>query len=79
MSNLPKNVIFFTLILHENIPFILTTNPIYALAHSFQGMIIVHITYRLNPFYNEINGQTRVIKESHFYVSDDKEHDTFFM
>jgi hypothetical protein len=40
---------------------------------------MVHITYRLYPFYNETNGQTRVIKESHFYVSDDKEHDTFFM
>jgi hypothetical protein len=35
--------------------------------------------YRLNPTYCEINDQPKVIKESHFYVSDDKEHDTFFV
>jgi hypothetical protein len=47
MSNLPKNVIFFTLTLQENIPFILTTNPIYALAiHSKEwSWSILHIGF----------------------------------
>jgi hypothetical protein len=40
--------------------------------HSFQVMIPIHITYKLNPSYNENNGQTRMIKKSHFYVNDDK-------
>jgi hypothetical protein len=42
-------------------------------------MILVHITYRTNPTYTETNGQPRVIKESHFYINDDKEHDMLYV
>jgi hypothetical protein len=33
--------------------------------------------YRVNPNYSAINDEPKVIKESHFYVSDDKKHDIF--
>jgi hypothetical protein len=40
-------------------------------------MILVHITYRVQV--NRESGENRVIKEGHFYISDDKSHDTLFM
>jgi hypothetical protein len=42
---------------------------------SHQVTILIHLTYRLNPFPDpEVRG-SKWIKESHFYILDDKEHD----
>jgi hypothetical protein len=40
--------------------------------HPFKVTILLHITYRINLAFTEENGQSsKVIKELHFYVSDD--------
>jgi len=46
---------------------------------SFQIMILVHITYWLNPTYDPIKPRTKILKEVHYYVSYEKEHDTLFV
>lgn len=62
MLNLSKDVILSHIDFAKNYTFHIN-NEIQSMHwHSFQVMILVHITYRLNPYYNENNGQTRVIK-----------------
>jgi hypothetical protein len=39
--------------------------------------ILVHITHR--TVIDPETGVERIVKESHFYVSDDKKHDTLFL
>jgi hypothetical protein len=83
MSNLPKDVILSHIDFAKNYTFQIG-NEIQSMHwHSFQVTILVHITYRLNitynPFYSETNSETKVIKQSHFYVSNDKEHDALFV
>ncbi len=79
MLNLPKDVILSHIHFVENYTFQID-NDIHSMHwHSFQVTILVHITYRLKPIYNETNSQPRVTKKSHFYVSNDKEHDMFFI
>jgi hypothetical protein len=46
---------------------------------SQQVTILVHLTYRLNPTHNVAKPHTKFTKESHFYISDDREHDTLFV
>jgi hypothetical protein len=46
---------------------------------SYQVTILVHLTYRINPLSDpEVSG-LKWIKESHFYILDDKEHNTMFV
>jgi hypothetical protein len=47
--------------------------------HSFQITILVHITFCVDQITGQGNDDKKIIKETHFYVSDDKEHDTMFM
>jgi hypothetical protein len=47
--------------------------------HSYQVSILVHITYQVNPDYTKDGNEPRIIKESHFWVSNNKEHDTMFV
>jgi hypothetical protein len=47
--------------------------------HNFQMTILVDITYRPNPNYDPIDPNSQVLKEVHYYVSDDNNHDTFFI
>jgi hypothetical protein len=44
---------------------------------SITVMILVYITYRVQV--NWESGENKVIKEAHFYISDDKSHDTLFV
>lgn len=44
---------------------------------SFTCTILVHITYRV--VVNRSTKVQKIVKESHFYISDDKEHDTLFV
>lgn len=46
---------------------------------SFQIMIFVHITYWLNPTYDPVEPGTKILKKMHYYVSDEKKHDTIFV
>jgi hypothetical protein len=47
--------------------------------HSFQVNILVHITFWVDPTSGEGNDDKKIIKETYFYVSDDKDHDTLFV
>jgi hypothetical protein len=44
-----------------------------------QVTILVHLTYMLNPAYDLMKPHTKFLKESHFYIFDDCEHDTLFV
>jgi hypothetical protein len=45
----------------------------------FQVIILVHITFRVDPTNGQRNDDKNIIMETHFYVSDDKEHYTLFV
>ncbi len=45
-----------------------------------QITILVHITYRMNVEYDATDLQSsQVLKEVHYYISDNKTHDSFFV
>ncbi len=45
-----------------------------------QITILVHITYKMNGEYDVIDPQSsQVLKEVHYYISDDKTHDNLFV
>lgn len=46
---------------------------------SVQVSILVHITYRLNPDWSNENDEPLLLKEVHYYVSDDKVHDSLYV
>ena len=46
---------------------------------SVQVSILVHITYRLNPNWSNVNDEPLLLKEVHYYVSDDKVHDSLYV
>ena len=47
--------------------------------HNDQITILVHITYKLNPDWHAENDEPLLLKEFHYYVSDDKTHDSLFV
>jgi hypothetical protein len=48
--------------------------------HNFQVMsILVHITYQSNPYYDPAKPNSKVLKEVHYYVFNDINHDTLFV
>jgi len=48
--------------------------------YNMQITILVHITYKMNGEYDVIDPQSsRVLKEVHYYISDDKTHDSLFV
>ena len=46
---------------------------------SVQVSILVHITYRLNPNWSNVNNEPLLLKAIHYYVSDDKVHDSLYV
>jgi hypothetical protein len=47
--------------------------------HSQLITILVYITYMWNPEYDEQVPESRILKETHYYVSDEKEHDSLYV
>ena len=47
--------------------------------HNEQITILVHITYRLNSDWHAENEEPLSLKEIHYYVSDDRIHDSLFV
>ena len=45
--------------------------------HSKQVSIMVHITYKHGPYSTEYNRM--ILKENHFYISDDRTHDFHYV
>jgi hypothetical protein len=73
MKELPADAILSHVDFAENYSFEIQ-NEIQSMHwHSSQITILVHITYRLDALTNSM------VKESHFYLSDDKTHDTLFV
>jgi hypothetical protein len=46
---------------------------------TFQMTVLVHITYRVNPDFVAGIEKTRILKEVHYYISNEKDHDTLFV
>jgi hypothetical protein len=47
--------------------------------HSHQISILVHITYYLYPNFDPDDVDVFLITKYHFYISDDHEHDSYFV
>ncbi len=47
--------------------------------HNFQVSILIHISYQHNPLVDVINLDSTIIKEIHYYVFDDPNHDSLFV
>jgi hypothetical protein len=47
--------------------------------HSFQITILLHITFQVNQINGQGNNDKNIIKDTHLYVSDNKDHDTLFV
>jgi hypothetical protein len=47
--------------------------------HNFQVYILVHISYKKNPFSDSLEYEPAMIKEVHYYVLDDTMNDTLFI
>ena len=75
MKSLAKGVILSYIDFAENYDFKVQNEIQSKYYESITIMILVHMTYRVQV--NQKRGENRVIKEGHFYISDDKSHDTF--
>jgi hypothetical protein len=79
MADLPEDAILSHIDFAENYSFEIQ-NEIQSMHwFSHQVTILVHLTYRLNLVPDPKVRGSKWIKESHFYISDDKEHDTLFI
>jgi len=47
--------------------------------HNYQVSILVYITWMQNPNPDPNDASSRTIMKYHFYVSDDKQHDSYFV
>jgi hypothetical protein len=46
---------------------------------SFQITILVHITYHQNLTFDPTHPESKILKEVHYYICDEKEHDTLYV
>lgn len=46
---------------------------------NFQVTILVHITFRINPLWDNVDPEAKFLTEYHFYISGDKSHDNHFV
>jgi hypothetical protein len=79
METLPEGSILSHIDFAENY-FFQVQNEIQSMHwQSNQVTILVHICYRRNPDYADGGSELKILKDAHFYISDDKEHDTLFV
>jgi hypothetical protein len=76
METLPEDTILSHVDFVENYGFQVQNEIQSSYYHSYQVTIMVHITYRVNLVANIASGEDRIVKEAHFWINDDKEHDT---
>lgn len=77
----PKDVVLSVIDFAENYSF-QTQNEIQEMHwFSIQITILVHIMYRHNPEYDPMDPKSKgpILKEYHYYISDDRIHDTLFV
>jgi hypothetical protein len=79
MANLPFDCILSHIDFAENYTFQIQ-NEIQSMHwHSFQVIILVHITFCVDFAFGFDDEDNTFIKDNHFYILDDKEHDTLFV
>ena len=79
MNDLPKDAILSHIDFVENYTFQIQ-NEIQSMHwFSHQVTILMHLTYKRNLFLDLDVPSSEWIKDSNFYISDDKEHDTLFV
>jgi len=80
LKDIPNGTILSCIDFFENYAF-KTQNEVQDMHwYNFQISILVHITYRVNPEFSTIDPQSFIIlQEVHYYISDDKTHDNFFV
>jgi hypothetical protein len=79
MDNFPLNKILSHIDFAKNYNFEMQ-NEIQSMHwHSFQVTILVHIIFQVDQSNGKGNNDKKIIKETHLYVSDDKDHDILFM
>jgi len=47
--------------------------------HSYHISILMHITYQFNPDFDGYDEDSKVLTKYHFYVLDDRKHDSEFV
>jgi hypothetical protein len=47
--------------------------------HSIQITILVMVTYHRNPRYDPCIHESKLLKDIHYFISDEKLHDTAYM
>lgn len=79
METIPEGVLISHVDFSENYTFAVQDEIQSMYYHSYQVTIMVHITYRRNPDFVEDGDFPKLIKAAHFWISDDREHDTLFV
>ncbi len=79
MVHLPSNCILSHIDFVENYTFQIQSEIQSMFWHSFQVIILVHITYIVDLANGSNDEGQKVIKDNNFYISDDKEHDILFV
>jgi hypothetical protein len=77
MTTMPSDVILSYLDFAENYSFQVQNKIQSMYYHTFSVTILVHITHKM--FIDEVTGEEKLLKESHYYISDDRAHDTLFV
>jgi len=78
LENLPSNTIFSCVDFSKNYTMKIQNEVQSMHWHNFQVKIFVQISYERNPLVDLTNLDS-IIKEVHYYVSDDPSHDSLFV
>jgi hypothetical protein len=77
LQHIFKNIVVSHIDFYKNYVF-MVQNEIQDLHwFSFQITSLVHIMYRSNKDFDPIEARSRILKDIHYYIFDEKEHDTF--
>ena len=79
LESLPDNAILWHVDFAKNFGYQVANEVQTEYYHSFQVTIMVHITFRINPEFSEGSAKPCIIKEQHYWISDDLEHDTLYV
>ena len=79
IRSFPKDTVVSVVDFAENYKFEIQNEVQSMHWHSYQVSILVHITFRHNPDLDPYNEDTFILTEYHFYITDDKHHDSEFV
>ncbi len=76
---IPKDVVISCIDFSDNYVFMVQNEIQYMHWLSFQIIILVHIMYRWNKEFDLVEFGCIILKEIHYYIFYEKEHDTLFI